>query len=207
MGTDTPISALSRQAEAALHLLQAELRAGDEPADRSDPRRARHEPRLVHRPAAEPVRPRRPRQHQAAGGAPADPDQRRSREDPLRSRRLRTSHFDSRTLDITFHAEQGAAGMEQALDDSATAREAAVREGVNIIILSDRMVGAGPHPDPVAAGDRGRASSPDPQRLAHLGRPRRRIRRAARGASLRLPRRLRRGGDQPLSRVRDHRSR
>ena len=47
------------QVEAALHLLQAELRAGDEPADRSDPRRARHEPRLVHRAAAEPVRPRR----------------------------------------------------------------------------------------------------------------------------------------------------
>ncbi len=40
--------------------------------------------------------------------------------------------------------------------------------------------------------------------LAHLGRPRGRIRRTARGASLRLPRRLRRRSDQPLSRVRDH---
>ena len=48
-----------RQAEAAVHLFQAELRAGHEPADRSDPRRARDEPRLDHRAAAEPVRPRR----------------------------------------------------------------------------------------------------------------------------------------------------
>ena len=39
--------------QAAAHLLQAELRAGDEPADRLDPRRARHEPRVVHRPAPE----------------------------------------------------------------------------------------------------------------------------------------------------------
>jgi glutamate synthase (NADPH/NADH) large chain len=42
-----------QQAEAAAHLLQAELRAGDEPADRLDPRGAGHEPRLVHRAAAE----------------------------------------------------------------------------------------------------------------------------------------------------------
>ena len=50
------------QVEAALHLFQAELRAGHQPADRPDPRRAGDEPRLVHRPAAEPVRSRRPRQ-------------------------------------------------------------------------------------------------------------------------------------------------
>ena len=64
------------QAQAAAHLLQAELRAGDEPADRLDPRGARHEPRLVHRAAAEPARPRRHRQDQAARGVSADPDQR-----------------------------------------------------------------------------------------------------------------------------------
>ena len=47
-----------RQAEAAVHLFQAELRAGDQPADRPDPRGAGHEPGLDHRAAAEPVRPR-----------------------------------------------------------------------------------------------------------------------------------------------------
>ena len=45
------------QAEAAVHLFQAELRAGHQPADRSDPRRAGDEPGLDHRAAAEPVRP------------------------------------------------------------------------------------------------------------------------------------------------------
>ena len=83
MGTDTPISALSRQVEAALHLFQAELRPGHQPADRPDPRRAGDEPGLVHRAAAEPVRPRRQRAPQAARSAPADPHQRGSREDPL----------------------------------------------------------------------------------------------------------------------------
>ena len=60
-----------------------------------------------------------------------------------------------------------------------------------------------PRADAVAARLRGRAPPPDPPGAAHLGRPRRRIRRAARGASLRLSRRLRRGSDQPLSRLRD----
>ena len=45
------------QAQAAVHLLQAELRPGHQPADRPDPRRAGDEPCLHHRAAAEPVRP------------------------------------------------------------------------------------------------------------------------------------------------------
>ena len=84
------------QAEAAVHLLQAEFRAGDEPADRSDPRRNRHEPRLDHRAAPEPVRSRRHVQDQAARSAPADPDRRGSGEDPLdlerRRRRIQVLH-------------------------------------------------------------------------------------------------------------------
>ncbi|MGY4301579.1 glutamate synthase (NADPH/NADH) large chain [Bradyrhizobium sp. i1.4.4] len=61
-----------------------------------------------------------------------------------------------------------------------------------------------PGADPGTAGLRRRASSSDPRRTAHLGRPRRRIRRAARSASLRLPGRLRRRSDQSLSGVRNH---
>ena len=72
-----------RQVEAALHLFQAELRPGDEPADRPDPRRARHEPGVVHRPAPEHPRSRRHLAPQAPGSAPADPHQRGSGEDPL----------------------------------------------------------------------------------------------------------------------------
>ena len=60
-----------------------------------------------------------------------------------------------------------------------------------------------PDSDPVAARLRRRASSSDPRGPAYLGRARGRIRRAARGASLCLPRRLRRRGDQSLSRLRD----
>ncbi|GAB1716852.1 MAG: glutamate synthase (NADH) large subunit [Nitrobacter sp.] len=58
------------------------------------------------------------------------------------------SHFVSRTLDITFHSGHGAAGMEQVLDELCARAEAAVREGVNIIILSDRMVGTDRIPIP-----------------------------------------------------------
>ena len=70
-------------AEAALHLLQAELRAGHQPADRSDPRGTRDEPRLDHRAAAEPVRPAGHGLDQAARSAPADPDRCGPGKDPL----------------------------------------------------------------------------------------------------------------------------
>jgi len=58
------------------------------------------------------------------------------------------SHFKSRTLDTTFHAGLGSAGMEQVLDELCARAESAVREGVNIIILSDRMVGSDRIPIP-----------------------------------------------------------
>ncbi len=46
--------------------------------------------------------------------------------------------FRTRTLDICYPAEQGAAGMEAALEALCAAAEAAVGEGYNILILSDR---------------------------------------------------------------------
>src|SRR4051812_21946919 len=54
--------------------------------------------------------------------------------------------FDTRTLDITYPVEQGAAGMEGALDRLCDRAEAAVRGGYNIIVLSDRAIG----PDRIA---------------------------------------------------------
>jgi glutamate synthase (NADPH/NADH) large chain len=50
-------------------------------------------------------------------------------------------HFRSRILDTTWPAENGAAGLKEALDTLCARAEAAVREGINIIILSDRRVG------------------------------------------------------------------
>src|SRR5262244_1616983 len=51
-------------------------------------------------------------------------------------------HFKSRTLDTTWPAECSAAGLKDALDTLCVRAEAAVREGINIIILSDRRAGA-----------------------------------------------------------------
>src|SRR5690242_5452574 len=57
-------------------------------------------------------------------------------------------HFQSRTLDITFPAEHGADGMGWALDALCDLAEEEVRQGCNIIILSDRKFGADRVPIP-----------------------------------------------------------
>src|SRR3954465_2944898 len=49
--------------------------------------------------------------------------------------------FDTKTLDITYPAEQGAAALDGALDRLCDRAVAAVHGGYNIIILSDRLVG------------------------------------------------------------------
>ena len=51
-------------------------------------------------------------------------------------------HFKSRTLDTTWPAEAGAAGMTAAIETLCGNADAAVRDGINIIILSDRRAGA-----------------------------------------------------------------
>src|SRR6185312_8607870 len=58
------------------------------------------------------------------------------------------NHFKSVTLDTTWPAEAGAAGMEGAIDTLSHAAEAAVRDGINIIILSDRRAGVDRIPIP-----------------------------------------------------------
>jgi len=50
--------------------------------------------------------------------------------------------FRTRTIDICYAAAQGAAGMEDALTSVCEQAETAVREGFNILILSDRSVSA-----------------------------------------------------------------
>ncbi|HEY5081276.1 MAG TPA: glutamate synthase large subunit [Bauldia sp.] len=54
--------------------------------------------------------------------------------------------FQSKTLDITYPGREGAAGMATALDALCAAAGKAVGDGINIIILSDRMLG----PDRIA---------------------------------------------------------
>jgi glutamate synthase (NADPH/NADH) large chain len=50
-------------------------------------------------------------------------------------------HFKSRILDTTWPAEQGPGGLKEALDTLCARAEAGVREGINIVILSDRRAG------------------------------------------------------------------
>ena len=190
-------------AEAAVHVLQAELRAGDEPADRSDPRGARHEPGLDHRAAAEPVRPAGPRLDQAARGAPADPHRCGPGKDPLDLRGrghafqvAHARHHLPRRLRRSGHG----AGARRTLR-ARRRRGARRRQHHHPVRPHGRL---GPDSDPLAARLRRRASSSDPHGIAHLGRPRGRIRRTARSASFRVPGRLRRRGDQSVSGVRDH---
>ena len=57
-------------------------------------------------------------------------------------------HFKSLTFDITFPAEHGADGMGWALDELCERAEEEVRNGCNIIILSDRKAGADRIPIP-----------------------------------------------------------
>jgi glutamate synthase (NADPH/NADH) large chain len=55
---------------------------------------------------------------------------------------IASNPFKTETLDITYPADMGAAGMEQALNALCDAAETAVRGEFNIIILSDRLVAA-----------------------------------------------------------------
>jgi glutamate synthase (NADPH/NADH) large chain len=57
--------------------------------------------------------------------------------------------FDTKTLDITYPSENGAAGLEGALERLCDRADAAVHGGYNIIVLSDR--GVGPDRIPIPA--------------------------------------------------------
>ncbi|MEJ8473112.1 glutamate synthase large subunit [Roseibium algae] len=50
------------------------------------------------------------------------------------------NQFSAKTLDITYSAERGAEGMEAAVKELCKRAEKAVRDGDNIIILSDRQI-------------------------------------------------------------------
>src|SRR5471030_2245755 len=57
-------------------------------------------------------------------------------------------HFQSKTFDITFPAEHGAAGMGFAIEELCVRAEEEVRKSCNIIILSDRKASADRIPIP-----------------------------------------------------------
>src|SRR6202030_4409034 len=57
-------------------------------------------------------------------------------------------HFKSLTLDAVWPADRGACGLAPALADLCQQAETAVRDGINIIILSDRSAGSDRIPVP-----------------------------------------------------------
>jgi glutamate synthase (NADPH/NADH) large chain len=62
------------------------------------------------------------------------------------------SHFKSITLDMTWEADHGATRMDAALTRLCNEAEKAVRDGINIIILSDRAAGVDRIPTPSLLG-------------------------------------------------------
>lgn len=50
------------------------------------------------------------------------------------------NQFSAKTLDITYSAEKGADGMAEAVETLSKRAEKAVRDGDNIVILSDRLI-------------------------------------------------------------------
>ena len=181
------------QEQDALPLFQAALRAGDQPADRSDPRGTGDLAGLVHRAQAEPARHRRDESADASRGQPAGAGFRRDGEDPahrpLHRRQvqvLRAGHLLSGRLGQA--GDRGAPGEPLR---AGRGRGALGRKHPDHLRPAHRPRPGG---DSRAAGALGDPPAPGRQGPAHLGRARRRDRLGARGAPLRAARRLRRGG-------------
>ena len=141
MGNDAPLAVLERSRAEPVRLLPPALRAGDEPAHRSDPREAGHVAGHRHRP-------RRQHLRRVAGalpppGAPrAHPRQRarRAHQGHGRAGRLRAAR--------AVHAvRKGIAGAGRAKLCDASVQ--AVEDGADVLILSDRGVDARRKPIPV----------------------------------------------------------
>ncbi len=90
--------------------------------------------------------------------------------------------FKSINVPILFRPEQGGAGLERALEEICRTVADAIREGKNMMVLSDRGHRPRAGTDPGAAGGGGRPPPPDPGGHAHPGGSGAGERRAARDA-------------------------
>ncbi len=131
------------QVEAALHLFQAELRAGHQPADRPDPRGAGDGPSVSF------IGPR-PNIFDLVGSSRRkrlevrQPILTNGDLEKIRSIGHTEDRFDTKTLDTAYNVDEGAAGMAGAVERLCDRAEAAVHGGYNIIILSGPPGRAGP---------------------------------------------------------------
>ncbi len=69
-------------------------------------------------------------------------------EETAKLRHVASKDFKSVTLPILFDPKKGAAGLEQAMEELCAAASAAIEEGTNILILSDRDVSKNMAPIP-----------------------------------------------------------
>jgi glutamate synthase (NADPH/NADH) large chain len=140
-GQRQPAGRAERPQQAALQLLQAAVRPGDEPADRPDPRSHRDVAGVLHRPQAQPARHQPGQPADAAGSEPADPGLRRHGQ-AARHRAHTHGKFRSVTLDITYPLLWGQEGVEAKLASLCAEAVDAIKGGKNILIISDRAVSA-----------------------------------------------------------------
>ena len=182
MGTDTPIAVLSRKPKLLYNYFKQNFAQVTNPPIDSDPRGAGDVAGVDDRPAAQPAGSAR-RHAQAAGSGAAvltNADLEKIRSiDELLDGAFRTA--TSTRPGPPPKARPGSSGRSTHLPDGHRLRAGRIQHPDPV---GSRGVGRA-HADPGAAGDGGRASSPDPPRPAHPDRPRGRDRRSARGPSCR----------------------
>ena len=141
-GQRQPAGRAVEQEQAALQLLQAAVRAGDEPADRPDPRSHRDVAGVLHRPQAQPAGHQPGQPADAARSQPAGAEHRRHGQSCATSKSRTQGKFKSYTLDITYPLAWGREGVEAKLASLCAEAVDAIKGGNNILIVSDRALSA-----------------------------------------------------------------
>ena len=196
-----PLAVLSNKSAAALQLLQAALRPGHQPADRLHPRGNHHLHRDGHRLGAQPAQ-AHARTRAADRTEVPHPHERGIRQAQAREPAgLQVRHLPHPVPG----GRRARPAWKRPWTSSAARSDQAIEDGVNIIILSDRGVNKEWAPIPALLAVVRPAPPPDPRGHAHPGRPRARIRRAARGAPFLAADRLRLRRHQSVPGLRDPR--
>ena len=116
-----------------------------------------------------------------------------------------TPGFRAFAIDGLFEVAGGGDALRSALDEVRARVSAAIEDGADVIVLSDRNSTAELAPDPVAAPGGRRAPPPGPHQGPHPGRPGRRVGGRPRGPPHGAAEGIRRGGHQPVPGLREHR--
>ena len=123
-------------AAAAVQLLQAAVRPGDQPAGRLHPRRDHHVDGDDHRPRVQPAGADAASRRRQIKLHVADPHATRSWTSSASSTARGRGGFKSITLPILYPVKDGADGLERALNDLCRQASAAIADGHEFIILS-----------------------------------------------------------------------